>query len=63
MEKMFISKERKLFDLLHSQSGKILKVKDKDLGGNSQNFLRQIRKIFVTLGLKILGLCRLKVYF
>ena len=32
-------------------------------GGNSQNFLRKIRKIFVTLGLKILGLIRLKVYF
>ena len=32
-------------------------------GGNSQNFLRQILKIFVTLGLKILGLLRLEVYF
>ena len=31
-------------------------------GGNSQNFLRQILRIFVTLGLKILGLIRLKVY-
>ena len=33
------------------------------LGGNSQNFLRQIIKIFVTLGLELLGLWRLKVYF
>ena len=33
------------------------------LGGNSQNFLRKFRKIFVTLGLEILGLIGLKVYF
>ena len=32
-------------------------------GGNSQNFLKQSCKIFVTLGLKILRLLRLKVYF
>ena len=32
-------------------------------GRNSLNFLRQILKIFVTLGLKIVGLLRLKVYF
>ena len=36
----------------------------KDLGMlNLQNFLRQIRKIFVTLGLKILRFARLKVIF
>ena len=32
-------------------------------GGNSQNFLKQFLKIFITLGLKILGLVRLKVIF
>ena len=31
--------------------------------GNSQNFLRQICKIFVTLGLKILRLLRQKIVF
>ncbi len=33
------------------------------LGGNSQNFLKIILKIFVTLGLKILVLLRLKEIF
>ena len=37
--------------------------KDKSLGQNSQKFLRQIRKIFVTLQFKILGLLGLKVAF
>ncbi len=32
------------------------------LGGYSQNFLRQILKIFVTLGLNILRFYRLKVF-
>ena len=32
-------------------------------GGNSQNFLRQILNIFVTLGLNILRFLRLKVVF
>ena len=32
-------------------------------GGDSQNFSRQIRKIFVTLGLNMLRFLRLKVVF
>ncbi len=35
-------------------------MSDRFLGGNSQNFLRIILKIFVTLGLKILIPFRLK---
>jgi len=34
-----------------------------ELGGNSQNFLRRIINIFVTLGLKILILLRLREVF
>ena len=37
--------------------------RNQNQGGNSQKFLRQILKIFVTLGLKILGLLGIKVYF
>ncbi len=33
------------------------------LGGNSQNFLSKFLRLFVTLGLKILRLLRLKVVF
>jgi hypothetical protein len=32
-------------------------------GGDSQNFLRKLVRFFVTLGLKILRLFRLKVLF
>ncbi len=35
----------------------------KDQGGYSQNFLRQILKIFITLGLNILRFYRPKVFF
>ncbi len=34
-----------------------------DQGGNSQNFLGKFVRLFLTLGLKILGLFRLKVLF
>jgi hypothetical protein len=42
---------------------KRLKNKFKILGGNSQNFLGQFVRFFITLGLKILRLFRLKVVF
>jgi len=35
----------------------------KTLGGNSQNFLQKFVRFFVTLGIKILRLIRLKVLF
>jgi hypothetical protein len=38
-------------------------VHDKQLGGNSQKFLRKFVRFFLTLGLKILRLFRLKVLF
>jgi len=41
----------------------LLYVKSKAQGGNSQNFLRKFVRFFVTLGLKILRLNRLKVLF
>ncbi len=40
-----------------------LNTNGKAQGGNSQNFLSRILKIFVTLGLKILILSRLKEVF
>ena len=45
---------KKIFEVLH---------KTNILGGNSQNFLKRILKIFVTLGLKILIVLRLKQVF
>jgi hypothetical protein len=37
--------------------------KDENLGGNSQNFLHKFVRFFVTLGIKILRLFKLKVLF
>jgi len=34
-----------------------------DMGGDSQNFLQKFIRFFLTLGLKILGLFRIKVLF
>ena len=39
----------------------LLRTLIKNMGRDSQNFFRQIPKIFVTLGLNILRLLRLKV--
>ncbi len=41
----------------------IEQIKIGDMGGNSQHFLHKFVRFFVTLGLKILRLFRLKVLF
>ncbi len=55
-----LARKPNLFENLSDQADNI---DFESLGPNSQNFFSQICKIFVTLGLKILGFLRLKVFF
>jgi len=49
--------------LLRAQTPKAQKIQRSRLGGNSQNFLQKFVRFFITLGLKILKLLKLRVVF